>query len=108
MTQEEYKAAVAEIDGKINALSFEISTLVEQKQAAFHSFVREHALPIGTKVLVRLGSKEAIAFIASIQPHYTHYRKSGFRYNLNKPKKDGTMSAVSAGIYGYDSIEKID
>lgn len=105
MTQEEYKTTAAAIGEQIKNLQAQISELSRKGQEAFKAYTDTVALPHGTKVLVKIGARKEVAFVSGVEPNW---RRDDFIYLLNKPKKDGTMSAVSAGIWTYDSVEKID
>lgn len=105
MTQQEYKTTAAAIGEQIKNLQAQISELRRKGQEVFKAYTDTVAFPNGSKVLVRIGERKYVAFVSGVEPNW---RRDDFIYLFKKPKKDGTMSAVSAGIWAYDSVEKID
>lgn len=101
MTHEEYKIESAIIEAHLQALAL-------QKKELNKAYLATSPLKIGDKVLVKLNNGiEVFAFVGDVKAPAS-FQKGPFGYELLKCKKDGTESLNSAGIYTYQSIEKVE
>jgi len=110
MTKEEYKAEITSIDSQIAALQ------IKKGEARAQFIIENSHFNIGDKVAViweansdwnkkQVPEKRVVVFVSKIEDKYF---TGEIRYDFVKVKKDGTMSAQSAGLYGYKRIELIE
>ena len=96
------------------ALTSQMDSLQKQVSELNQQYLLTSPFQRGDKVLVKSKAgynnqdAETIVFIGEILLPYSFNQKSEFRYTFLKCKKDGAASSQSAGIYRYDSIEKIE
>lgn len=95
MTREEFKQ-------KYNDLQAKRRELADQEEALKKEYLSFSPFKRGDKVVVDTHEGKVTCFVGEVKIGFT----SGYRYGFLKMKKDGTCSAVSAGLYNAQIIEK--
>jgi hypothetical protein len=105
MILEEALKSIDEKEDQIDKLKEEISDLRKNliNITPFTKGEKVKVIQLRNKFYKEDKDKEIECFITGVD--YTWGKT--LKYQFNKIKKDGTISAQSAGIYGYDKIEKI-
>lgn len=73
-------------------------------------YIKEHAIPIGTKVLIKGKDSDRYAFIKNVYVRVGYWKanKQGLVYSFWKCKKDGTPSLQEDYIWNEETITPVE
>lgn len=95
---------------QIIELDEQIEKLKDKRKETIEAYLKTAEFQPGDKVEVDYRREKITCFINEVvfRSYYSNDKEKGIEYKFSKMKKDGTKAEVSAGIYSYNSIKKVD